>query len=147
MSVRPGSRGVKRGFDPESELEVDLRPYVAALRRMWWLVAAGFIVGGGIGFWLAVGHGQTFSATATLYLGLPSGGGDVALQSAQTNPSTLGQIVHSAQVDARVARACKTSIRSFGSGIFTQQLAGTSARNRQNAYGTVTVLARRPRVD
>lgn len=146
-SGRVGDGGARRSFDPEAVQEVDLRPFFRALRRMWWSVVAGSVLGGAIGYGLAAGHGQTFSATATLYLGLPYGGGDVALQSAQTNPSTLGLIVHSAEIDARVARACRTPSSTFSGGIFTQQVAGTSGRNLQNAYVTLTVLARRAKVD
>jgi hypothetical protein len=71
----------------------------------------------------------------------------VALQSAQTNPSTLDQIVHSFAVDERVAQACKAPTASFINGISTQQVAGTLMRNRQNAYVTLSVLAPKPRLD
>ena len=132
----------------ELQQDVDLVRYLRLLGRNWWVIAAGFVLGAVVGFSVVVGHGQTYQATATIYLGLPYGfGGDVPLQSAQTNPSTLDQIVHSIVVDERVARACKTSVASFSNGISTLQVSGTSGRNRQNAYVTLSVLARKPRLD
>lgn len=139
--------GAARGFDPEAEQDVDFGRYRRLLGAFWWVVAAGFVVGAVVGVAVVVGHGQTYQATAMLYLGLPYGAGDLALQSAQTNPSTLDQIVHSFAVDERVAQACKTPVASFANGISTQQVAGTLLRNRQNAYVTLSVLARKPKLD
>lgn len=136
-----------RGFDPEAEEDVDLGRYLRLLGAFWWVVAAGFVVGAVVGVAVVAGQGQTYQATATLYLGLPYGAGDVALQSAETNPSTLDQIAHSFAVDERVAQACKAPVASFVNGISTQQVAGTLLRNRQNAYVTLSVLARKPKLD
>jgi hypothetical protein len=136
-----------RGFDPEAEQDVDLGRYLRLLGAFWWVVAAGFVVGAVVGVAVVAGQGQTYQATATLYLGLPYGAGDVALQSAETNPSTLDQIVHSFAVDEGVAQACKAPVASFVNGISTQQVAGTLLRNRQNAYVTLSVLARKPKLD
>jgi len=135
------------GFDPEAEQDVDFGRYLRVLGASWWVVAAGFVIGAVVGVAVVVGHGQTYQATATLYLGLPYGAGDVALQSAQTNPSTLDQIVHSLAVDERVAQACAAPVASFVNGISTQQVAGTLMRNRQNAYVTLSVLSRKRRLD
>jgi hypothetical protein len=106
------------------------------------------VLGAVVGFVVVVGQGQTYQATATIYLGLPYGsGGEVQLQSSQTNPSTIDQIVHSLTIDGRVARACRTPIGSFSHGISTQLVSGTSAKNRQNAFVTLSVLARKAKVD
>jgi len=148
MSGEQLGRVAARGFDPEAEQDVDLRRYLGLLFRRWWVIAVGFVLGAVVGFAIVVGHGQTYQATATIYLGLPYGsGGDVPLQSAQTNPSTLGQIVHSFAVDGRVARACRTPVGSFSHGISTQEVSGTSAKNRQNAFVTLSVLARQAKID
>ena len=148
MSGEQREGGAARNPDPEVGHDVDLGRYLRLMGRNWWVIAAGFVLGAVVGFGVAVGHGQTYQATATIYLGLPYGfGGDVPLQSAQTNPSTLDQIVHSVGIDERVARACKAPVSSFSNGISTLQVSGTSAKNRQNAYVTLSVLARKPKLD
>src|SRR6266496_6690576 len=82
-------------FDPEAEQEVDFGRYVRLLGARWWLLAAGLLVGAVVGYAVALGGSQTFKATATLYLGQPySASGNVQLQAAQTNPSTVRQIAH-----------------------------------------------------
>ena len=148
MSEEQSRRIAARGFDPEAEQDVDFRRYVGLLFRRWWVIAGGFVLGAVVGFVVVVGQGQTYQATATIYLGLPYGsGGEAQLQSAQTNPSTIEQIVHSLTIDARVAHACRTPIGSFSHGISTQLVSGTSAKNRQNAFVTLSVLARKAKVD
>jgi hypothetical protein len=148
MSAELAEGRAARGVDPGAEQDVDLGRYLRLLGRRWWVVAAASVLGAVVGFAVVIGHGQTYVATATLYLGLPYGAsGDIALQSAQTNPSTLAQIVHSFSVDERVARACKAPAASFSNGISTQQIAGSLLKNRQNTYLTVSVLARKPILD
>lgn len=137
-----------RGFDPEAVADVDFGRAVRLLGRHWWAVAAGWVLGAIVGFAVALGHGQTFKATATVYLGLPyASGGGIALQALQTNPSAVDQIVHSLAVDRRVARACKTPVASFDKGISVEQQTGSFLRNRQTAYTTIGVLARKPKPD
>ena len=87
------------GFDPEAEQEVDFGRYRRLLAARWWLPAAGLVLGAVIGYLVALGGSQVFKATATLYLGQPySSSGNVQLQAAQTNPSTVRQIAHAAQL-------------------------------------------------
>src|SRR5258708_35713612 len=86
-------------FDPEAEQEVDFGKYVRLIAARWWLVLAGLILGAVIGYSVSLGGGQTFNATANIYLGQPySASGSVQLQSAQTNPSTVRAIVHAQSV-------------------------------------------------
>src|SRR2546421_12590231 len=108
-------------FDREAEQEVDFGRYVRLLGARWWLLAAGLIVGAVIGYAVSLGGSQTFKATATLYLGQPySASGTVQLQAAQTNPSTVKQIVHAISVDERAGSECKAKIGQFRGGISTQ---------------------------
>src|SRR6476619_4901566 len=97
-------------FDPEAEQEVDFGRYTPLLAARWWVPVAGLVVGAGIGYLIALGSGnQVYKATATLYLGQPyTASGNVQLQAAQTNPSTVRQIAHGEQIVQRAARACKT---------------------------------------
>lgn len=148
MTIGQGEVKGPRSFDPEAVEEVDLGRYLRLLGAHWWVVVAGLVFGAIAGFAIAVGHGQTYVATATLYLGQPYGGsGEIALQDLQTNPSTLDQIVHSFALDERVARACKARPGSFDHGISTLQVAGSSLPNHQNAHVTLSVLARQPKLD
>ena len=75
----------------------------------WWLVVAGLILGAVIGYAVSLGGGQRYQATATLYLGQPySASGNVQLQAAQTNPSTVRVLAHARIVIDAVAAQCKT---------------------------------------
>src|SRR6478736_5631688 len=95
-------------FDPEAEQEVDFGRYWRLLAARWWLVAAGLVAGAVIGYAISLGGNQQFKATATLYLGQPySASGNVQLQAAQTNPSTVRPTAHAATLVQKVAAACK----------------------------------------
>src|ERR671939_440741 len=106
------------GFDPEAEQEVDFGRYRRLLAARWWLPAAGVVVGAVIGYLIALGGSQVYKATATLYLGQPyTASGNVQLQAAQTNPSSVRVIAHAESVIARAARECKTKPSLFRGGI------------------------------
>ena len=116
-------------FDPEAEQEVDFARYGRVVGARWWVPVAALVVGAVIGYAVSLGGSQTFKATATLYLGQPySASGTVQLQAAQTNPSTVKQIVHAVSVDERVAGECKAKMGQFRGGISTQRSPATSRR-------------------
>src|SRR3954449_7351558 len=133
--------------DPEAEQQVDFGRYGRQLAQRWWLPMAGLVLGAIIGYLLTVGGTQRYKATATLYLGQPySASGNVQLQGAQTNPSTVRQIAHGEQIIERAARACKTKAAAFRSGISTQNVAGNIAKNGQTPLVTVSVQAAKRRI-
>jgi capsular polysaccharide biosynthesis protein len=137
----------RASFDPEAEQEVDFGRYWRLLAARWWVVAAGLVVGALIGYALSLGGNQQYKATATLYLGQPySASGNVQLQAAQTNPSTVRQIAHAASVDARTATACKTKPGAFRGGISTQNVAGNISKNGQTPLVTISVQSSKRRV-
>src|SRR6266536_267035 len=142
------SRGqAPRSFDPEAEQEVDFGRYWRLLGARWWVVAAGLVGGAIVGYALSVGGSQTFKATATLYLGQPySASGNVQLQAAQTNPSTVRQIAHAAIVIDRVATQCKARPGDLRGGISTQTVSGNIAKNGQTPLVTVSVQAKKRRL-
>src|SRR3954451_22575227 len=108
-------------FDREAEQEVDFGRSVRLLGARWWLVAAGLVVGAVIGYAISLGGTQQFKATATLYLGQPySASGNVQLQAAQTNPSTVRQIAHAEIVLRKVAKECNAKPGDLRGGISTQ---------------------------
>jgi capsular polysaccharide biosynthesis protein len=138
------SRGQAPGFDPEAEQEVDFGRYWRLLAAHWWLLAAGLVIGALVGYAVSLGGKQTFQATATLYLGQPySASGNIALQTLQTNPSTVKSIIHAESVIDGVAAACATTPASFRSGISTQSVSGNLAKNGQTPLVTVTVKAKK----
>jgi capsular polysaccharide biosynthesis protein len=129
-------------FDPEAEQEVDFGKYVRLLGARWWLPAVGLVLGAIIGYGVALGGKQTYTASTTIYLGQPyTASGNVALQSLQTNPSTVGAIGHSLAVDQRVAVLCKTKVARFRSGISTKPIAGNLSKNGQNPLVSLSVNA------
>ena len=135
------------GFDPEAEQEVDFGRYRRLLAARWWLPAAGLVLGAVIGYLVALGGSQVFKATATLYLGQPySSSGNVQLQAAQTNPSTVRQIAHAESVIALVASQCKTKPRLFRGGISTQSVSGNIVKNGQTPLVTLTVQSAKRKV-
>jgi capsular polysaccharide biosynthesis protein len=138
---------VSVGADPEAEAEVDFGKYWRLLAARWWVVVGAALLGGIIGYAVALGGAQTYSATATLYLGQPyTSSGNVPLQSLQTNPSTVGTIAHSLAVDQRVAAICKTKAGKFRSGISTKPISGNIARNGQNPLVSLSVQSPKRKV-
>jgi len=134
-------------FDPEAEQEVDFGRYWRLLVARWWLVAAGLVAGAAIGYALSLGGSQQFKATATLYLGQPySASGNVQLQAAQTNPSTVRQIAHAEVVVQKVAAECKAKPGDLRGGISTQTVSGNIAKNGQTPLVSLSVQAKKRRL-
>jgi capsular polysaccharide biosynthesis protein len=134
-------------FDPEAEQEVDFGRYWRLIVARWWLVAAGLVIGAVVGYSVSLGGAQTFKATATVYLGQPyTASGNVQLQSAQTNPSTVRAVVHSEAILAAIAAACKAKPADFRGGISTQAIAGNIAKNGQTAEVSISVQSSKRRV-
>jgi capsular polysaccharide biosynthesis protein len=134
-------------FDPEAEQEVDFGRYLRLLAVRWWLIAAGIILGAVIGYAVSLGGSQRYQSTATLYLGQPySASGNVQLQAAQTNPSTVRQIVHATSVDNQVAAMCKVKAGAFRGGISTQTISGNLSKNGQTPLVSISVQSARRKV-
>src|SRR3954470_4128419 len=134
-------------IDPEAEQEVDFGRYWRLIGNRWWVPIAGLVVGAVVGYLIALGGNQVFKATATLYLGQPyTASGNVQLQAAQTNPSSVKAVAHSESVIARVASECKTKPALFRGGISTQSVAGNIAKNGQTPLVSLTVQSRKRKV-
>lgn len=135
------------GFDPEAEHEVDFGRYWRLLVARWWLAAAGLVVGAVIGYLIALGGTQVFKATANLYLGQPyTASGNVQLQAAQTNPSSVRVVAHADSVIAQAASQCKAKAALFRGGISTQSVAGNISKNGQTPLVSLTVQSRKRKV-
>jgi hypothetical protein len=126
--------------DPEAEQEVDFGRYVRLIATRWWLVVAGLILGAVIGYAVSLGGAQRYQAAATLYLGQPySASGNVQLQAAQTNPSTVHAIAHAESIDKAVATQCKAKVGTIRGGISTQTAAGAISKNGQTPLVSLSV--------
>ncbi len=133
--------------DPEAEQEVDFGRYGRLLGARWWLLAAGIVAGAIVGYAVSLGGKQTFQATANLYLGQPySASGNIALQTLQTNPSTVKTIIHATAVTDAVAASCQVKPASFRGGISTQTVSGNLSKNGQTPLVSITVKAAKRRV-
>ena len=88
--------GRREGVDLDAEREVDLRSAWSRITLRWWLPVGGLVLGAILGVLISVGSGDVYRAGALIYLGqpfTPAGGGQ--LQSLQTNPKTVSEIVRS----------------------------------------------------
>jgi capsular polysaccharide biosynthesis protein len=134
-------------FDPEAEQEVDFGRYWRLIGNRWWVPVAGLVIGAVVGYLIALGGNQVFKATATLYLGQPyTASGNVQLQAAQTNPSTVRTVAHAESVIARAASECKTKPSLFRGGISTQTISGNIAKNGQTPLVAIAVQSRKRKV-
>jgi hypothetical protein len=134
-------------FDPEAEQEVDFGRYWRLIGNRWWVPIAGLVVGAVVGYLIALGGAQVFKATADVYLGQPyTASGNVQLQSAQTNPSTVRVIAHAESTIVEVASLCKAKPGLFRGGISTQAVAGNLSKNGQTPYVSITVQSRKRKV-
>src|ERR1700730_13264260 len=97
----------RRPFNPEREPGVDFGRSLRPLAAGWWLIAAGLIVGGVIGYAISLGGSPRFQATTTLYLGQPYSTGNVQLDLPQTDPLIVRAIA-SAQLMGKIAAQCRT---------------------------------------
>lgn len=94
------------GVDLDAEREVDLRSAWTRIAERWWLPLGGLVLGAILGVLVSIGSGDVYKAEALIYLGqpfTPAGGGQ--LQSLQTNPKTVSEIVRSEAAIQRAAKA------------------------------------------
>src|SRR5436190_21166375 len=99
----PPSRTLPPDFAEEDE--VDLGRYWRPIAARWWLLLAGIVVRLMLGYLVSLSSGSVWQAKALVYTGTPLAGGTNPVQSPQTNPQSVNQIVHSeAAVAAAAAR-------------------------------------------
>lgn len=110
------STGAHGGVDLHAEQEIDLRSAWTRIRARWWIPILGLVLGAVLGVVFASGGKAVWEAKALLYMGqpfTPAGGGQ--LQSLQTNPRTVSEILSS---EAAIERAAEAS------GLTRKQLRG-----------------------
>jgi uncharacterized protein involved in exopolysaccharide biosynthesis len=96
------------GVDLDAEREVDLQSAWSRITARWWLPVGGLVLGAILGVLVSVGSGDVYRAESLIYLGqpfTPAGGGQ--LQSLQTNPKTVSEIVRSEAAIKSAANASR----------------------------------------
>ena len=142
---RPGQAA--GNFDPEAEQEIDFSRHARLLAQRWWLPVGGLVLGAVIGYLISLGGGNVWKATSNIYLGQPySASGNIAIQTLQTNPSTVRAIATSNAVIGQVALQCHTLPSTFRNGISTQPVSGNLSKNGQNPIVGLTVQSSKRRV-
>jgi uncharacterized protein involved in exopolysaccharide biosynthesis len=91
--------------DLDAEREIDLARWRRALTALWWLPAAGLIIGAVIGVALSFGGSTSYKATADISLGQPVSPGGVVIASFATNPRAISEITSSASAQEIAAKA------------------------------------------
>jgi hypothetical protein len=131
----------RRETIPEVEQEVDFGRYLRLLRRGWWLLLAGVVVGAIAGYGVSRGSGKLYTAKTTIYLGQPTGTTGAALQTLSTNPSTVNTIIHSDFALARAARASGIPVSKLSSGVSSQAVPGNLSKLGQTPLVTIKLSA------
>ena len=91
--------------DLEGEQEIDLRSAWRRLVDRWWLPVGGLFLGAVLGVLVSVGGGDVFEARTLVYLGQPfTPGGGGQIQSLQTNPRTVSEIIRSESARRKAAQ-------------------------------------------
>jgi uncharacterized protein involved in exopolysaccharide biosynthesis len=91
--------------DLDAEREIDLARWRRALTALWWLPAAGLVVGAVIGIVFSFGGATAYKATADISLGQPVSPGGVVIASFATNPRAISEITSSASAQELAAKA------------------------------------------
>jgi uncharacterized protein involved in exopolysaccharide biosynthesis len=91
--------------DLNAEREVDLARWRRAVVALWWLPAAGLVVGAIFGGLYSLRGGTTYKATALISLGQPTSPGGALVPSYGTNPRAVSQIVSGAKFQEQAANA------------------------------------------
>jgi hypothetical protein len=122
--------------------EVDFGRYWAALGARWWLLVAGLLAGAVVGYLTASGAKQVNRASETIYLGQPlTAGGSGLIQTLQTNPSVVRQVIHSNDAIAKAAAAAGLKPSDFRAGITSVPVPGFVIKLGQTPLVAISVTA------
>ena len=127
----------------DAERDVDLRRHWTAITTHWWLPLTGLVAGIVIGYLISLGGAQVYKAKAVVYLGQPLSQGGVQVQSVNTNPSTVRQIVTAELTTRQVARKVGLRPGQLRGRVSTQAVSGNIARLGQNPLIAITVTGHR----
>ncbi len=124
----------------EREVEIDVGNLGRSLLRGWWIIVLAIVVGVVVGLLVARGGGELFQARVAVYLGQPlSTSGSSQLQSLQTNPSSVGQIVRGQELVRATAEEVGMAPSALRRNTSTRTVAGALTRNGQTPLIEVIV--------
>jgi uncharacterized protein involved in exopolysaccharide biosynthesis len=123
----------------DAERDVDLHRHWDSITTRWWLPVGGLVAGIIVGYLISLGGAQVYKAKATVYLGQPLSQGGVQVQSQNTNPSTVRQIVTAELTIRQVARKVGLRPEQLRGHISTQAVTGNISRLGQNPLVAITV--------
>jgi hypothetical protein len=117
--------------DLEGEQEIDLRSAWRRIAERWWLPVGGLVVGAILGVLVSVGGGDVFEARTLVYLGQPfTPGGGGQIQSLQTNPRTVSEIIRSDSARRKAAQDSGLRVGQLRGNVTSQSIVapGQAAR-------------------
>jgi hypothetical protein len=127
-------------LDLDAEREVDLGSVWSRIRAHWWLPVAGLVIGVLLGIAGASRGGTVFEANTLLYMGqpfTPSGGGQI--QSLQTNPKTVPEIIRTEQAIERAAAASGLTRAQLRGNVTSQPITIATGQTGRNLSPLVQV--------
>jgi len=135
----------RRSPDLEAEQEVDLGRYASTVAARWWLPLLGILLGAAVGYALSIGGGKVYEAEARIYLGNPfSPAGGATVQSLQTQPSTVSEIIRSEAALRRAARAAGMRVGELRGRVSSSAVRNATPRVAQTSLVTIRVTGSRP---
>ncbi len=127
----------------DGEQEVDLRSAWRTLVMRWWLPVGGLVLGAVLGVLVSLGGGNVWEARTLLYLGQPfTPGGGGQIQSLQTNPRTVGEIIRSEATLTKAAAASGLRLGQLRGNVTSQTI--TSPGTARNLSPLVEIVVRAP---
>ena len=129
--------------DLDAERDVDLHRHWDSITTRWWLPVGGLVAGIIVGYLISLGGAQVYKAKATVYLGQPLSQGGVQVQSVNTNPSSVRQIVTAELTIRQVARKVGLRPEQLRGHISTQSVTGNISRLGQNPLVAINVTGHR----
>jgi hypothetical protein len=134
--------------DLHAEREIDLGSAWERIRRRWWLPVAGLVLGAVVGVIAATGGKTVWEANALLFMGqpfTPSGGGQ--LQSLQTNPKTVSEIIRSEAAIKAAAKAADLQPSQLRGNVTSAPITIAQGQTARNLSPLIEVTVLAPRKD
>lgn len=135
-----------RVIELDAEDEVDLGSAWRRIAARWWLPLAGLVLGAALGVLVSVGGGEVYRAETLLYLGqpfTPLGGGQI--QTLQTNPRTVNQIIRSEAAVKKAAADSDLRVGQLRGNISSQAIVQVGQARSVSPLVEISVEAPAPR--
>lgn len=136
------------GIDLHAEREIDLGTVSERVRRRWWLPVLGLVLGAVLGVVAATGGKTVWEASALLYMGqpfTPAGGGQ--LQSLQTNPKTVSEIIRSEAAIKAAAAAADLKPSQLRGNVTSAPVTVAQGQTARNLSPLIDLKVRAPKKD